>query len=350
MRYILALIVSLTIVVPVFGREVEELSLREAVQRAMAHSEQFRRQGESARLNELRAIQSRYDLLMAYNPDMSLAEALRVMQNDITRIFDIADRYIQIDMLEHSLKSLYTAIQNAEADLIFYDTGLEIMERRLRIERVRHENGLISDQDWQDFQREHHQQQLGRAALETTLEEAYEALARMLHTARRTDGVRYSIVFGLDFTPLGGRTLGGFVEAAVAGNSHLRREARELEVRRFESQRSPLDTELQRQERRLQLDWAARDLRINQDAVRDTATALYRELQNLEVNRTIQQEQLASLAAQLSLGSYMVEIGRMTQLDLDQLHLDHDRAQEALRRTEAAHALTLVRLSNPNLL
>lgn len=349
MKYLLTLIIVIAITaVPVAAQEQTTLTLREAVNRAIAHSDSFRRLGEQARLDEMRNIQARNDLLNT-EENHYLATAVRVMRYDIVRIFSINNRYDQIEALEDSIMRLYTAITNAEADLLFHDRSIDIGRRRLAADRVRHENGLLSDQDWSTRQREHHQAQLARTSLESTLDQAYQALSEVMNRSS-SDEMRYSITFDLPFEPLGSRSLAVLAETAVTNSTALRRTSRDLEVTRFQHERAQGQTELQREEQRLQLDWAERDLRASQDRQRDNTAAIYRNLRNLESTRTIQQEQIQTLRTQLDIGEHRVELGLMTRLDLDQLHLDFDRAVENLRRTEASHALALNQILTPSLI
>lgn len=346
-----AFVVALAIgIVPVAAGERPSMTLRQAVDRAIAHSESLRRMDEREQLTEMQALQNRLNMLESES-NMLLAASIANMRYDIARVFSIADRHIQIETLEQSIMTLYMAIVQAEVDLEFYDTDLDIRRRRLAVYRLRNENGLLSDHEFNTAQRAYHQAQLQRHSLEEALDDAYRALEDVLRSVSR-GGVRYVIEFDLPFEPLGSRTQDAFAEAAVAGNAGLRRDARELEVRRFEQQRPHGEnpqTPLQREQARLNLDWAERDHNTNRTNIRNAAGTLYRSIRSMEANRTVQREQLTTLRSQLDINKHLVELGRMTQLDLDQFRLDLARAEESLRRTEVNHALSLRRLSNPNL-
>ena len=332
----------------VAAAELPTLTVDRAVHRAMGNSERIIQLAEDIILEEIRGREISQRLIGEFREEsILLGIAIDRMTHEIAMAFQHSDRSIQIDMITQSIQRIFLEIIKAETDLKFLDREIAIERQNFRFHQIRHEYGLMSNNDFNEARQSIQNLELQRENLEASIDRAHRSLVNIVGGSRRT---RYAVQLELEFAPLcHGRTADDFVAIAFAQNAELRRARRNLDVTQYEFNVRGSRSDDDRTAREIQLNRAQRNVQTLRNDLENSIINLYEDIRQMERALAGRRASYTAMQAELAVNEAMLEMERITQIEFDTFLLRMDRLRHGIHTDKADHTMMVQRLRNPNL-
>lgn len=324
------------------------LTVEAATNMALANSNFMRQLEDDRTLNTEAGRQAREAAREAEDEVSRINAAVQRMQTDALSAYLSDSVNIQRDRMRFSIIQFFSSVENAVRDLELFDKQLDLAERELTIALARHSMGRMSASDFAAANDNIERMQRDRDSLELALDRAFQALNELMGRNART---RYTISLNFTYQPLPeAMPLEAYISRAIGACTTLRRLRREWEVQLYIYEVNVNPNPGQRGAiRTIPIDQAARAMNNQRDAISSSVTSAFGDVIALQTQYEASLLSLEAMRRQLVIYETMLELGRITELHLENHKLQIAQSEESLRRLVVSHAIQKMRLDNPNL-
>jgi len=340
----------------------EGLTVEEAARRAIRNNANIANLEGSEVMHDENVRRAREDMFNA-STDAQITQAnIDLMNAELGRSLNIRDAQIQRENVEYQITSTFNIILNLQADLEIARTNLDMANRELAIAELRLSLGMASDLDVQTAA-------LAITRVETNIENLQSSINRSFRDLNRHMGVstqnldqHYTLVLELTFEPIDVRNINAHVQRFVDESIEIARaegRAREYGHRAdyYITPHDPTTGIVATGRGTITYDeWRAQQsqqLRIAADTrqrVSQNVINLYNTLRNAEISIRATEIELAQLVRQLDISESSLELGRITQIEVDRLRIQIAEMENSLQQAKNNHTINRIAFNNPRII
>jgi len=269
------------------------------------------------------------------------------------------DTKVQKEKLEYNLKSYFAQIIAAENNLALTDKQLELDKRSLDISALRLQLGLISQSAYDSAVYSYESALISRDNAAANIDSYYRSLNDLM--GQRLDK-KYTLVLELDYEPIGDSfNMTTSIARAIENSSDIKNLEKKVYLAQYDADTKTyqlLDnngnftvTEYNtaKQEAGNAVAQAARNLENGKTSIEMNLRSNYDSVKGLERTYESSVKELAQLQSELGILQAKLELGKVTQLEVDLKALSVEKTEETIRSTVYDHEIKLMTLINPDL-
>jgi len=293
----------------------EALTVRQAVGLAMQRSGEIRTINENISLADRDRPALWQSMEAAITGEQMIDVAAALMQTDMQRASLESSAPLQRRMIELSVIRYFDAVLSVERELSLYDIKMDMTRKKYEISQTMHQLGHMDDGAFKaetlDFERE----AAGRNAKENAVDNAYRVLNRLLGVFDIEK--RYTLILDAEYRPVKERHLPGYVRDSVRNSIRIKNKENELKAAAFNMNNNRGAGRFAENEAvYIQTERALSDMKDEMDL---KIRACYNDLKTLEATYGAYEVELTKINAQITVSETLVELGKITQLELDAL-------------------------------
>ena len=331
------------------GVLIATLTVDQATQNAINASSSLQGYDDTVASNNenLDSLKDQFNTATDYSSVLSLA--VQVMQAETANIQTNNNANLARDSLKFSVMNLFASIISAQNALTLADQSLAIQQKQLAIARVKYSLGYMSKLDMDTQTSSYNQKVTSRQTQEIAIQNAFISLNKLMGT---TLNRQYNLVLDLGpYQPIGDVNLAGAVDTAQRTDPSVINQQGNVDVAKYKIQMYDPDVSTSSlDDLNRSLVSAQRSLSDTYASVAQKVTNAYNTIKNEEVSYDNAVSALNDLNIQLPVTQKQLELGKITQLDLDQLNYQIAQQQETIRSLSVSHAINVLQFNEPGTL
>ena len=325
---------------------IDTLTVDQAAQYAINASSTISGYSDTAATNNenIDSLKDQFNTATDYGTVLSLA--VQIMQAQTKTIQNSNNANLARDQLRYSIMNLFASIISAQNSLTLLDQSLDIQQKQLKIAKVKYNLGYMSKLDMDTQTNTYNQKVASRQTQQIAIDNAFISLNKSMGT---TLNKQYNLILDVgEYKPVGDINLSGAVASAIANDPSVVNQQGNVDVANYQIQMYDPDVSAS------SLDDLNRSLNSTQRTLSDTQSnvaqkviSAYNNIKNEEVSYSNAVLALEALNIQLPITQKQLELGKKTQLDLDQLQYQIAQQQETIRSLAVTHAINVMQFNEP---
>ncbi|MCL2565812.1 MAG: TolC family protein [Defluviitaleaceae bacterium] len=283
-----------------------------------------------------------------------------LMNAELSRSLNLRDIRAQKENVEFQITRYFNTILNMEADLSLSLDNLEMARRDLLISRLKLSLGMVSELDYETSELAVTRIETNIERLESSIDSAFRDLNSFMGTTGINLDQRHELILVLEYNPLETVNLSGHAERFVSESLMVQRaqNAADLATYHVDNFVTPHDLRTgiipqgftTYEERVVDQNRALRNLADTRQRVRESVITSYSNLRDIELSIRAAEIELERLTRQLSVSETMLELGRITPIEVDRLRLEILSTENNLMQTMNNHTILSIAFNSPLIL
>jgi outer membrane protein TolC len=333
--------------VTVQSNNAGELTVDEAVKKAIAYSHDLKTLNENLTLAEDDVDDANSDLHIAteYADVKRLDVQLKNLRKNIQSY--TADTEIQKEKIRLSVIEYFAAIIHAEKQLELYEENMEIQSQQIEISKIKLEAGIISQNEYDNAVTSYNKTVSEKQSLEIATNNAYTSLNKLFGDDLNT---RYTISLDIDYVPFDGN-LSSTVNKAVSSSQKVIEAEQTMNIAKYEYDvHSGLYSTGSKEEKLNAYAKATRDLADTKTNVETSITNVYNNILTLENTYKTNKDNLEQKEKDLEILKLKAELGKATELEVKQAEYEIKKLEADIQNSIYTHYVLTEEFSNPDLI
>ena len=324
---------------------IKPLTVDDAVKNAVSRSSELKNLDENAHLNELARDTLQRAVVQNVSEAQHINNRVSIMQNDLRQAMMSDNVDLQKLLITFSVTRYFSAIISAERDYELFERGLELNEKNLEVAKVKTELGLMNANAYDTMKTNYEKDVISREIRIVSIDNAYRALN---HVMGKELGLRYELEMDIEYEPLHETDLPKYITAATDDNMGIKAKENELKVLQYRlSLTSAADVS---DELEVNISQAARAVTDAKANLNDKITACYKDIQIMETQIELSEKDYDEMKNQLAIKETLLELGRTTQMDVDNYLFSMMQQEYKILEQIANHYIKKMQFDNPDLL
>jgi len=322
------------------------LTVDQATQAAINASSDLKNYSDSVDTNNesIDKLKEQFNTETDYSLVLNLA--VQIMQAQTANVQTSNNANLAKEKLRISVMNLFASIINAQNALKLNDQGLDIQKRQLTIAKVKFNLGYISKLELDTQTNSYSQKLASRQTQQIAIDNAFISLNKLMGTSLNR---QYNLILDVPaFQPFGDVNLSGAVDTALRTDPSIINQQGNVDVANYKIKMYDPDVSTQSlDDLNRSLGQAQRSLSDAQGNVSQKVVSAYNNIKNEEVQYKNAVLALDALNIQLPVTQKQLELGKITQLDLDQLLYQIAQQQETIRSLTVSHGINVIQFNEP---
>lgn len=344
----ISIIMAMSVSVYANDNDVADLTVDEAVQKAIEYSSMLR----SIDDNLVMADQEQDDLVIEYTHTntgynaYSLSAKIRSIRNQILN-YELSAEVEKLS-IEISVKQFFADVIEAEKQLELFDDELAIEEKELTIAKVKNEIGLLSDVDYSENVKEHDKTLAQRVDKENSIVTAYRSLNTVLGVLNLN--TRYNLVMESEYVPYAGGDVQNTINKAMSVSQSVTTAERSLELAKYDLEAySSLTSDKTIESVQASVRQEADSYAETKKSVESEVISLYNQIMQNETDYELNKKELVALEKQLEIARVKLEMGEATALEVENIEYSIKSMEATIDSLVREHDILLQKYNNPKL-
>lgn len=325
----------------------EVLTVEKAVSYAINNSTQLKKTQEDTYIAEQNRENLEWSLNLASSEENAVKAAITLAKNEVSTALAYPNIENQKKSLELTITKYFSTILSVERSLELYDKKLELDKRDLEITKVKAELGLVSQQALDSAKLKYDQSVTNRTTKVKAIDDAYKNLAQIMGLS---DISKFVIGLEVTYTPYSKSNLTGYISDAINTNYKIKEAEENYRVSKYEHDISRFDTDLLEESSEIALTQQQRNISDLKTKLTDTITTCYDSIQTLEQSYDSKQLDYAAMEKQLAIKKIQLELGKITQIEVDKYEYDMAEVYNSILDIIADHENKVHEFINPQLM
>lgn len=332
---------------------VTDLTVDQAIEKAIAYSRNLKNLDESQDIAEIDEMVTRYAWQSSLDATstVSYSIALRNLTNSL-RNYD-ADKEVEKEKIEYNIKQLFYGLKDAERSLELYDEGIELSKRQLEIYKVMLKVGKLSQVEYDAQVTTHENLVASKLSLENSMAAAFRSLNQLMGESVNK---KYNIIVDdIEFTPVSSTLdLDTTIARALASNQTVKELEDTVDIAKYTSDTygyrgSTGVTTSDKESIDSQYNQANRGLSDTKTALTAAITSVYDNIKNTESAYAQNKAELKNMEDQLTVKETQLKLGKITQIELDQFKYSIEQLEAQMNSSARSYDLLVMQFNNSNL-
>jgi outer membrane protein TolC len=328
---------------------VEALTVDQAVQAAISANNELKNLGDNYTISDEKLADTKQQYREASEFNELITLSTQIMQAEAALSQNNQSVIVTQEKLRMSIMNFFATVISAENALAIYDQSLAMQKKQLDIAKVKNSLGLMSSVDYQSQVNTYNQKTASRESQTLAINNAFVSLNKTMGVSLNK---KYTLMLNLQYQPLGDVNLTGITATAMATDPSVVTQQSNVDVAKYKLDHFDPTVNTQDTETTLQLnlDMAERTLYETQRAAELKVMNAYNKIKEQEVQYSNATLALEALMNQLPVKQTQLELGKITQLDLDSFQAQITQQQESLRSLIVSHEINVLEFKNPSTL
>lgn len=342
----MAVITALCCNVYAIDSEVQDLTVEEAVNKAIKYSSTLKSIDENLKIADDNQDDTVRDYTLAEEgyDAYDLSSQLRSIRNQILNYELSAD--VEKLSINISVKQFFSTVLKAERELELYDESLEISKKELKIAEVKYNLGLISATEYDSQQKSYQKIEMERDSKEMSISEAYISLNTVLGAGNLN--TRYNLIMNTEYIPFEGGDVTAAINKALSVAQSVVTAERSYELAKYRSESySSLTSSDTVEERKIAVNQASRSLTETKNSVEKNVQNLYNEIIKNENDYKSNQFELEELEKELEILQVKLSLGKATELEVEKCEYSINQLKATIENQIREHEILIEKYNNP---
>jgi outer membrane protein TolC len=337
--------------------DASSLTIEEALAKAIANSSSLKTLDENQDLEKTNFKNTSTSLTNYDSDDENGANSYLDLAVQYKRLATSLKNYddskeVTKQQLEQSIREYFIAIIEAENEIDLYEQDMAIQEQSIKIDETKLNLGLISQSEYDSAKNTYANLKSNRDTLENKLTSAYSNLNVILGKDTKT---RYDISYDCDYTKEADTIVLTSVISKAQSNSYsIKQKKNAVDIAKYDLEKYSLSTSSNyssdtRDTKEATYNKATRDYGDAIDNIEVTITNWYNSLKENEQNYADNLSSLELKKSQLSIYETKLELGTITELDLQKYKYEIASLENTVETLKYNHDLLVRKLKNPDL-
>lgn len=326
--------------------DVQDLTVEEAVNKAIKYSSTLKSIDENLKIADDNQDDTVRDYTLAEEgyDAYDLSAQLRSIRNQILNYELSAD--VEKLSINISVKQFFSTVLKAERDLELYDESLEISKKELKIAEVKYNLGLMSDTEYDSQQKSYQKNEMERDSKEMSISEAYISLNTVLGVSNLN--TRYNLIMNTEYIPFEGGDVTAAINKALSVAQSVVTAERNYELAKYRSESySSLTSSDTIEERKIAVNQASRSLTETKNSVEKNVQNLYNEIIKNENDYKSNLIELEELRRGLEILQVKYSLGKVTELEVEKSEYSIHQLEAEMENQVREHEVLTEKYSNP---
>ena len=342
-----------------FAAEVklEDLTVSQAAKRAIANNNSIKNAVENTTLSDENLRKAYDNLYSAKTNDAILNAEVTIMNQEMRRSLDIENIEAQKENVEYNIMKYFNSITNAEKNLEIFEDLLKIDKKKLDIAKVKLELGKLSQADFETQQANYDKSLKSKQTYQASIDKAYRTLNNYMGTKAET---RYNLILELEYKLSGEINITTHTDKFLKESLSIKEAENSLKTAQYrvDNYSDPYDPQTgvisesynAYEQLIISANQASRSLTDTKTSVKENIISAYDSLKDSESSIETKETDIKALYKEYDILKLKFQMGKATQLELDDKLYTIHYQEESLRQAKNSHALTMISFSSPNLL
>lgn len=330
---------------------VQDLTVDEAVTKAIANSNTIKTLSESKELSE----DSQDDLTFAfsYTEDYATNLSLTVQMKQLQVALQQYDENTEVakQSIDYNVRSLFYGIREAENAIALYEESMKVQADQLKIAEVSLKLGQMSQTDYDAKVKDYKLAESNKETLQTSIDNAFTSLNQLMGT---NTNQTYNVVFDdVSYEEMPSSVnVDGKVNYALAVNQTVKSKKDAADVAKYALDRynSVYDTTSNYKDSLYSYTQASRAYQDAKDSLTASVKNNINSIKDLEQSYKDNQTTLENMESTLKVYETQLALGQTTQITVDAYKLSIDELKNTQQTIVYNHDLLMRQFNNPNLL
>ncbi|MDR1687950.1 MAG: TolC family protein [Clostridiales bacterium] len=283
----------------------------------------------------------------AVTEEEHIKAAIALTRNEVQTALAYPEIANQKKSLELTITRYFETILSAERSLELYDEKLELDKKDLEITKVKAELGMVSKSALDSAQLAYDKAVINRDSKVKAIDDAYRTL-------RQTMGVsetkKYKVALKFTYKPFTEGNLDGYINDAYVTNLQIMTLTENYNLAKYEHDMTSFASLFEEESSVLKLNQQLRSIEEAKTKLRDTIKTYYEDILSAEQNYDLALVDIAAMEKQLEIKKTQLELGKITQIEVDKYEYEILNAQNSLEDIIANHEMTVLQFVNTELL
>ena len=321
-----------------------ELTVNEAVNRAMQRSSELKTINENIELIDMKRPLLAESATDPLNP-LIVASGAAYMQAEMQRASMSGSAATMRQIIEMSIIRYFSTVVLVERDLELYDINLGLTKKNIEIMKVRAELGHISISAYETAKIDYEKALANRAEKQKTADEAYRALNQVMGAGLEN---KYQLILDIEYKQLKERNLTGYIGDSVKNSRKIKDKEYELQIAEYNERHH--NGSGSAEERTITVEQIKREIAEIKKDLEEKLRASYNDIKSLQLAYEINMMELGGMYMQLEIKKTQLELGRITRLDVDAYEYQIALLEYRISAQVYEHYLSVMQFENPELL
>lgn len=333
---------------------VTDLTVEQAVEKAIAYSRTLKNLDESIEIAEIDEMVTRYAWQSSLDSTstVSYSIALKNLRNSLKN-YD-ADKEVEKNKIEYNIKQLFYGLKDAQRSIELYDEGIDLSSRQLEIYKVMLKVGKLSQVEYDAQVTSHENLVASKLALENSMSAAYRTLNQLM--GENVNNKYNIIIEDKEFTPVSSQLdLDITIARALSSNQTVKKLEDTVDIAKYTSDTygyrgSTGVTTSDKESIDSQYNQASRGLGDTKTALTSSIKTVYENIKNTESTYAQNAAKLRNMEEQLLVKETQLKLGKITQIELDQFKYSMEQLKAQQESAVRSYDLLVMQFNNSNLI
>jgi len=337
--------------------KLPELSVSVAAKKAIDNNNSIKNAVDNSSLSDENLRKAYDSLYSAKTNDAILNAEVNIMTQEMSRALSIENIQSQKENVEYNITKYFNSIINAEKKLDLFESSLAIEKKKLEIAKIKLEIGKLSQADFDNQQASYNKNLKSKQTYQSSIDKAYRALNNDMGEKAES---RYTLLLDLEYKLVGDVNITSYTDKFVKESLTVKQAENNLKTAEFkvdnysdsyDSQTGVISDPYNAYEQLVvSFNQASRSLADTKSNVKENIISTYDSLKESESSIETEEAAIKTLYKEYEILKLKFEMGKATQLELDEKLYSIKNQEESLRQAKNSHSLTRISFSSPNLL
>lgn len=327
---------------------LKDLTVSEAVEKAIVYSSKLKTLTEDEILNEISYDDSVFELRTASenNEYTSLAVKIKELNNKFSN--NKVNTEIEKQSIELSIIEFFSSVIEAQNSLELYEKNISLSEKQLKISEVKLKLGKISETAYNAEKVNYDKLIKQKTEKEASINNAFYSLNKVLGEDLKT---RYNLVLDIEYTPLGDTDLEYYVLKAKSSAQSIVEKEQAAEIAKYQLDRyAVLYTEGSKESRQNAYAQSQRALDEAKTTLELNIRTLYTDIVKSESDYETALIELEKLNSDYKILQKKYELGKATSVELEEAELNILEKEISIQTAIYNHDIMVRKYNNVNLI
>lgn len=346
--FLITMIFTFNSVIFTFGNDFENLTVDEAVGKAINYSSELKKlviDSETAN-NNMESLVSK--LKTTDMTDEILDYSIQIKQARYKLENNIKQSDIQKDNIRLLIINFFSSILNAENEIDLYEIETDIAKENLKIAETKKSLGLLSVNEYNKEKLEYDKISLNKRELENIINEAYISLNKIMGTNLT---LKYKLILNIDYSEMEEVNLDSKIASLIYSSQLYKEKKENVEIAKDSyntySKATSNDTKLSKLNK---YNESLRNLQDTETILKEKLINTYNNIKKIESEYKSNIIELENLKKQFDILKLQYSIGKSKKSDITKCKYNIIKLQNKMQSQIYEHYLLKEKFNNPDLL
>lgn len=334
--------------------EVKDLTVDEAVDKAINYSRTLKNIDESIEIAEIDEKMARYAWQASDNATATVGYSISLRQlKDNLKNYD-KNKEVEKDKIVYNVRQLFYGLKDAEKSIALYDESIDLKARQLEIYKVMIKVGKMSQVEYNEKVTEYENLVDSKLSIQNSIDAAFRTLNQLMG---ESVNAKYNIIVeDMEFNAVSNElNLNGAIATGLAVNQSLKELSDKVDLVKYTKDTYYYraltgETNSDKESIDSQYAQATRGLEDAKTLLVTKINGIYDDIKNAESEYKQNTAKLRDMKEQLAVKETQLSLGKTTQIEVDAYKLSIEQLEAEIESDVRAYDLLIRQFNDSNLI